>query len=90
MGRLFVSFLVSKMKIGYRLISLMEESQKADKPKRRNIDRESLSEERRLISLMEKGYRACPTTGGLISLNQESTYVKRPLVKLQLKTYLFK
>jgi len=31
LGRLFVSFLVSKMKIGYRLISLMEESQKADK-----------------------------------------------------------
>ena len=63
-----------------RLISLSEE----------DFDGESLSEERRLISLMEKGYRACPTTGGLISLNQESTYVKRPLVKLQLKTYLFK
>ena len=36
--RLFVSFLVSKMKIGYRLISLMEESQKADKPNRRRLE----------------------------------------------------
>jgi len=37
LGRLFVSFLVSKMKIGYRLISLMDE-QKADKPKQRRLE----------------------------------------------------
>ena len=46
LGRLFVSFLVSKMKIGYRacpttggLISLIDEFLNADKPKRQTTYR---------------------------------------------------
>ena len=54
LGRLFVSFLVSKMKIGYRLISLMDDIVLVELKTKSSYKAEALSYEKPYVDFKEK------------------------------------